>query len=82
MNIYRTEFSAACPNNGAHITYTLEIRTERVIMVEDIVARTRTLRSGYHEQIADRLHKVLGGEQVLRAHHHGVDIETHRGGQP
>ena len=49
-------------------------------MVEHIVTATRMIRTGYHETIADALHKQFGGSQVLMAHHHGVDIKTVRGG--
>ena len=80
MNTYSTRFLATCPNNGEHILYDLVIDSTAVIMVEHIVTATRMIRTGYHENIADALHKQFGGRQVLMAHHHGVDIKTVRGG--
>lgn len=80
MNTYNTRFLATCPNNGEHILYDLVIDSTAVIMVEHIVTATRMIRTGYHETIADALHKQFGGRQVLMAHHHGVDIKTVRGG--
>lgn len=79
MNIYRRTFVASCPNNGESIIYNLIIETtDRMIQVEHIVTATLLIKRGYHEQIADELHRRFGGRQVLRAHHHGVDIETIR----
>lgn len=79
MNIYRHQFAAECPNNSAIIVYSLEIQSDKMIQVEHITTATALLRKGYHEAIADELHARLGGQQILNAHHHGVDIETRRG---
>jgi hypothetical protein len=80
-NIYRREFIARCPVNQHPIRYRLTIQTEgRLITVEDIVRVTSELVSGYHEAIADELHAVFGGSQTMVAFHHGVEIETRRGG--
>jgi len=81
-NIYRHQFTATCPNNGQTITYSLELSCEWTIMVEDIqevCVEAQDLGRPYHENIADLLHAKLGGKQVLRAFHHGVEIESHRG---
>jgi hypothetical protein len=79
MNIYTRQFVADCPNNGQPIIYNLRIETaDRMIQVEHIVTATTLIARGYHEEIADELHRRFGGRQVLRAHHHGVDIETIR----
>lgn len=83
MNIYRHTFSAPCVNNGLSIAYSLEIRTAWTIMVEDIVAECEAAKASerpYHETIADRLYAKFGGEQIMTAFHHGVGIETRRGG--
>ncbi|CAN7304586.1 hypothetical protein LJR296_001428 [Cupriavidus necator] len=79
MNIYRHQFVCKCPANGAMIVYALEIASKAMIHAEHIVAACALHRSGYHEAIADALHQALGGQQTLRAHHHGVDIESLRG---
>lgn len=80
MNKYSRIFVAACPNNGEAIIYdlTIEVPAECMIQVEHIVTATALIKRGFHEQIADELHRRFGGRQVLRAHHHGVDIETVR----
>lgn len=79
MNIYTRQFVAACPNNGQSIIYNLRIEVaDRMIPAEHIVTATALIKQGFHEQIADELHRRFGGRQVLRAHHHGVDIETIR----
>ena len=80
-NAYRHQFVATCPNNGASIIYNLCITVpdERQIFVEHIVTACALHRSGFHEAIAADLFARFGGHQVLRAHHHGVDIETTRG---
>lgn len=81
MNIYRRQFVAACPNNGESIIYQLSIEAgDRMIPVEHIVTATALHKKGFHEAIADELFERFGGRQVLKAHHHGVDIETIRGG--
>jgi hypothetical protein len=79
VNIYSRQFVADCPNNGQPIIYNLRIETvDQMIQVEHIVTATTLIKRGYHEQIADELHRRFGGRQALRAHHHGVDIETIR----
>lgn len=82
MNTYRHRFTVACPNNSLPVIYRLRIRSLSVVMVEDIAAFCAGLAAiprPYHENIADALFAKFGGRQRIRAHHHGVDIETHRG---
>lgn len=81
MNIYRLQFVAHCPSNGQPIVYQFELRTEdkRKVLVEHIVIATKLYAVAYHEQIADAFFEQFGGQQIITAHHHGVDIETRRG---
>lgn len=78
MNRYRHRFTVACPNNAVPVEYDLTIETRRTIMVEEIVKACR-VDQAFHEALADTLLHAFGGRQTLRAHHHGVDIETVRG---
>jgi hypothetical protein len=81
MNIYRHQFTRLCPNNGLAIAYHLTIETPQVLMVESIIEGVENLpERGFHEAFADTLTRVLPGRQTLIAHHHGVELETHRGG--
>lgn len=82
MNTYCHRFSVDCPNNGQHIDYALRIRSQHVIMAEEIVAAcvsAKDIEKPYHENIADMLHAKFGGRQRLVAFHHGVKIKTRRG---
>ena len=81
MNLYKYQFIAACPTNGEQIIYTLELSTDgRMIHVEHIKTACALHRSGFHEAIADELARTFPNcLQVLRATHHGVEIETMRG---
>jgi hypothetical protein len=84
MNIYRQRFTAPCCNNGLTVIYDLEITVgdDQFIMVENIQAacvEAQKIEKPYHENIADYLFERFGGRQVIRAHHHGTDIETRRG---
>lgn len=79
LNIYTTEFFAVCPVNEVRVKYTLKIETTEVIKVEQIIDEVTLQHRGFHEEIADQLHRVFGGRQTLKAHHHGVEIETLRG---
>lgn len=79
MNRYAHSFVAACPNNGKRIRYYLTMDTDQLVMVEDIVEFCAK-QEGYHEEIADRLAARFPGQQELKAHHHGVQITTTRGG--
>ena len=79
MNRYSRTFVPVCPNDGQPIIYDLTIETHgRMIQVEHIVTATKMIKRGYHEQIADELHRLFGGRQVIRARHIDVDIETVR----
>lgn len=80
MNIYRHAFVAACPADADRIVYRLEIRSPTMIRVEDIREEVAKIHEGFHEQIADRLHRAFGGQQRMTATHQGVEVETLRGG--
>lgn len=79
MNIYRYQFVSTCPVNGASIIYSLEIRATAIVRVEHIVTACQLHPRDFHETIADALFERFGHVQILKAHHHGVDIETVRG---
>lgn len=76
MNIYRFQFTAQCPSDNELISYRGEMRTTKMVMVEDLIAALP--KHGYHETIADDLHARFGGCQTLCAVHQGVEIETVR----
>lgn len=78
MNTYSTEFFAFCPTNNVRIKYRLTIEIDTVIMVEDIIDEVTLHDRGFHEVIADQLHRAFGGTQTLVAEHHGVTIVTMR----
>lgn len=78
MNTYKTKFFAKCPANGIRVEFDLTINTGSVIPVEDILKEVEDIQKGFHEDIADRLHRRFGGSQTLVAEHHGVRIETIR----
>lgn len=80
LNKYTLKFSCLCPSNNKQINYTLELQSNEMIFVESLIEFVSQIESGFHEQIADSLEKRFAGLQVLKAHHHGVDIETIRGG--
>lgn len=82
FNVYRQRFEAPCCNNGLPVSYELEILTTQLIMVEEIqaaVVEAAQLSKPYHETMADFFAERFGGLQVMRAHHHGTNIETRRG---
>ena len=80
MNIYRHQFVCRCPNNSLPIIYQIEVQSKKMIYVEKIVIACQMWQQDYHDKIADALAGQFPGTyQVLRAHHHGVDVETQRG---
>lgn len=79
MNKYTTQFFCFCPTNGVRILYTWVIEANQVHMVEDLIDAVTLHGKGFHEAIADDLHREFGGLQLLKANHHGVEIETVRG---
>lgn len=78
MNHYTTTFFGRCPTNGVRISYALQISTQAVIPVEQILMALDNTDHKFHEQIADMLIAKFGGEQTLTADHHGVSITTER----
>jgi hypothetical protein len=78
VNIYRHQFISTCPENGKPIIYQLEIQADKMIRVEHIVTACQLYQQDFHERIADDLFARFGATQTLKAHHHGVDIETIR----
>lgn len=79
LNIYRHRFVCICPDNPQAIIYDFELQSEKMVRVEHIVVACALFQQAFHEKIADALFERFGGYQVLKAHHHGVDIETRRG---
>lgn len=79
LNVYRHKFVCKCPENGAVIFYELEIRSLKMIFVEKIVIACEMWQEAFHEKLADNLFYQFGEVQILRAHHHGVDVITYRG---
>lgn len=79
MNKYKVKFTALCPVNNDKITYNLEIKSDLMIMVEELLSFVSKVDQGFHESIADSLIERFGGQQKLYAYHHGVFIETERG---
>lgn len=80
INIYRHRFVCKCPNNSLPIIYYLEVQSKDLIHVEKIVIACQLWQTEYHEKIAEGLASQFPNtRQILTAHHHGVDIETHRG---
>lgn len=77
MNRYTHRFTATCPVNGRDVAYTLVIESAGMIKVEDIIAACN-VGEALHEPLADTLLARLGGRQVMRAYHHGVEIVTVR----
>ncbi len=77
-NTYRHTFTATCPSDEEIIVYRLEIRSQEMIRVERIKTATALIKEGWHEQIADGLAERFGGDQVIKAVHQGVEIETVR----
>ncbi|MDY4311158.1 hypothetical protein SOX05_14845 [Pseudomonas putida] len=77
-NTYRHTFTAVCPSDGEVIVYSVEIRSQEMIRVEHIKTATALLKQGWHEKIADQLAERFGGDQVIKAVHQGVEIETVR----
>ncbi|MFK3941902.1 hypothetical protein ACI2KC_09470 [Pseudomonas monteilii] len=77
-NVYRHTFTAVCPSDAEVIIYSLEIRSRSMIRVEHIKTATALIKQGWHEQIADDLAERFGGDQVIKAVHQGVEIETVR----
>lgn len=75
-NTYRHTFTAICPGDGEVIVYSLEIRSQSMILVEHIRTATALIKQGWHEQIADQLAERFGGDQLIKAVHQGVEIET------
>jgi hypothetical protein len=76
LNTYRYVFAAKCPSDDETIIYGLEIRSREKIMVESIKDACADWPSGFQEEIAADLHKILGGSLTLRAQHQGVEIVT------
>jgi hypothetical protein len=79
MNKYKVKFQATCPVNGDSIEYSLQISIDRMIRVEALLEAVNGFGSGFHEEIANVLHKKFGGRQLIIAIHGGVIIETERG---
>ncbi|TWI48026.1 hypothetical protein IQ22_04219 [Pseudomonas duriflava] len=78
INIYRHTFVATCPSDAEQIIYKLEIKTPEMLMVEHIRTATALIKKGYHEAIADELHRRFGGDHRMVATHQGVEVETIR----
>jgi hypothetical protein len=78
MNTYKTTFIKNCPTNNLPISYTLEIKNYKTIIVEELLSFLEQQQNCYHEDLADKLIRKFGGNQKMIAFHHGVEITTER----
>lgn len=81
MNIYTTNFTAACPNDGFPIEYKLKIESEEMIMCEEISEKLDKYAMDpiYQEAIADELFRKLGCHRLLLfGTHAGIDVASIR----
>ena len=78
MNIYTYSFISQCPNDNDYIYYTAQIKTEQMIMIEDIKKYCEKYKKEYHESIADDLFSQFKGKQTITATHKSVKIKTIR----
>jgi hypothetical protein len=79
MNNYEIKFTVKCPMDDDCVEYTLNLQTDKMVLVEDLVRATDIKPSGFHESIADGLFALFGGYQTITAVHQGVKIITTRG---
>lgn len=79
MNVYTYAFQAQCIKNAELIDYSLEIKTNAVIIVEELEAWPIPEKA-FHEDLADALFERFGGRQTLTATHGKVEIVTTRRG--
>jgi len=75
MNIYKYSFKVKCPNDDAEIVYLLTIKSDQMIMAEDIVKYCNHAE-GYQEYIAGVLKEKLGGCIRLVGTHSSVKVIT------
>lgn len=79
MNVYRLNFKARCPVDGAEIEYAWMLQTGYSVMAEELRRIADGFGTELHERIADALYDRFGGQQTLKAVHAGaVSIETLR----
>lgn len=76
LNTYRYRFNCVCPTDGSTVSYDLTITSPGKVLAEEIRAICDAGPS-HQEDLADKL-AALGGQQVIRATHQGVEIETRR----
>ena len=62
--------------NGEQLIYSLELQHKDMVRVEHIKTACALHREGFQEAVAAGLHARFGGRLLLRAKHHGVEIET------
>jgi hypothetical protein len=67
INIYKVCFFSNCPTNNIRITYNLTIKTKDKILVENLIDYLAGIDKKFHEDIADDLISVFGGQQILEA---------------
>jgi hypothetical protein len=78
LNVYAFTFDAVCPADSEVITYNAQIATDDMIRVEEINAFVGEIKSGFQEEIADKLLERFGGAQEITAVHQRVQIKTRR----
>ena len=68
---HRFQVSAKCPVDDRRDLYTVFVRTNRVIKVEDILAAVekQTKEAVFQEDLANALAKVLGCEVETQGYH-------------
>jgi GTP cyclohydrolase I len=72
---HRFQTSVRCPVNGARNCYAVAVRTDRLVMVEDILAAADQLAKGpsYQEDFTRQLAEVLNCQVETRGVHSAVE---------
>lgn len=76
-NEYEHEFKVRCPVAHKEISYRLHITSENTLRYGDIT-KVCEVAIALHEDLADELKEVLGGDQTLTARHGDVWVRTKR----
>lgn len=79
---HQFEATAKCPVDGKPDVYTVTVRADRVIKVEDILAAAKSLvgKPIFQEDFTQELHRKLACEVETMGYHSGVRTKVTCGG--
>lgn len=76
MNTYELSIRAMCPSDNLPDWYEMRVESNRLILVEDVLAAVKDLGAIYQEDLTRQIARRLGAKVTTVGYHYGVKVTS------